>query len=303
MDLSVRLGNLVCKNPVLTASGTFGYGLEFQSFGDLDHLGGIVVKGLSLHPAQGNPPPRITETASGLLNSIGLHNIGIKAFVQEKLPALPWKTTPVIVNLYARSIEEFASLAQEVSKYPQIAALEANISCPNVKAGGMQFGQDPGLAAQVTRIVKENARDLPVIVKLSPNVQSIVDVAQAVEDAGADIISLINTLQGMSVDIRSRKPRLSHVFGGLSGPAIKPVALSMVYQVCQKVHIPVIGIGGIVSAEDILEFLLVGAHAVQIGSANFLRPDLIFSLVADLQQLAEDFGLNSWEQFRGTLQV
>ncbi len=301
VDLGVQLGSLFCKNPVLTASGTFGYGLEYEPFGDLKQLGGIIVKGLSLEASQGNPPPRITETPAGILNSIGLHNIGVKAFVEEKLPFLPWQEVPIIVNLYAQTIEEFSSLTHKLVKYHQIAALEVNISCPNVESGGILFGQDPELAAEVTRTVKAQAGDKPVIVKLSPNVSSIVDVAKAVEEAGADIISLVNTLKGMSVDARSRRPSLSNVFGGLSGPAIKPVALAMVYQVCQEVTVPVIGVGGIASAEDVLEFILVGAHAVQIGSANFLRPDMAFRVITNLENKSYELGINSWEEFRGSL--
>ncbi|HMB31601.1 MAG TPA: dihydroorotate dehydrogenase, partial [Desulfohalobiaceae bacterium] len=301
MDLGVQLGDLFCKNPILTASGTFGYGLEFESFGDLKQLGGIIVKGLSLAASQGNPPPRITETSAGLLNSIGLHNIGVKAFVEEKLPSLPWQEVPIIVNLYAQTIEEFSALTHKLAQYPQIAALEANISCPNVSLGGIQFGQDPVLAAEVTRTVKEESEGKPVIVKLSPNVSSIVEIAKSVEAAGADIISLINTLKGMSVDVRTKRPSLSKVFGGLSGPAIKPVALAMVYQVCQEVDVPVIGVGGIASAEDALEFILVGAHAVQVGSANFIRPDMAFSIISDLERRARELGLNSWQEFRGSL--
>lgn len=301
MDLGVQLGDLFCKNPILNASGTFGYGLEFESFGELVQLGGIIVKGLSLAASQGNPPPRITETSAGLLNSIGLHNIGVKAFVEEKLPSLPWQEVPIIVNLYAQTIEEFSALTHKLAQYPQIAALEANISCPNVSLGGLQFGQDPVLAAEVTRTVKEESEGKPVIVKLSPNVSSIVEIAKSVEAAGADIISLINTLKGMSVDVRTKRPSLSKVFGGLSGPAIKPVALAMVYQVCQEVDVPVIGVGGIASAEDALEFILVGAHAVQVGSANFIRPDMAFSIISDLERRARELGLNSWQEFRGSL--
>ena len=298
MDMSVKAGGLELKNPVLTASGTFGYGLEFMPYGDLTRLGGIVVKGLSLKPRSGNPGPRITETPCGLLNAIGLENIGVEAFLRDKLPRLPWDQTPVIVNLYARDTREFGELASLLSEEPGVAALEINVSCPNVKAGGVQFGQDPGLLAEVCRTVKARAGAKPIVVKLSPNVTDITVLARSAEDSGADLISLINTLSGMAVDIRSRKPRLGNVFGGLSGPAVKPVALRMVHAVCRAVQIPVIGLGGITTAEDILEFLLVGARAVQIGSANFQRPDRSFQLVQELEDLVQELGLTSWQDYQ-----
>ena len=300
-DLSCHLAGLELSNPVITASGTFGYGLEFESFGDLTRLGAIVVKGLSLEPRQGNPTPRIVETSCGLLNAIGLQNIGVQAFVQDKLPELPWEKTPVVANLYAQSIQEFSELAALLAQEEGIAALEVNISCPNVSQGGVAFGQDPEQAAQVCSAVRKACPSKTVIVKLSPNVTDIRQIALAVQGAGADAISLINTLSGMAVDIRTRRPRLANVQGGLSGPAIKPVALNMVSQVCQSVHIPVIGLGGITSAEDILEFMLVGAHAVQIGSANFMRPDMCFRLVHELQVLTEELGISSWDEWRGGL--
>ncbi|MFP4391949.1 MAG: dihydroorotate dehydrogenase [Desulfohalobiaceae bacterium] len=301
MNLSIPLCGLELKNPIITASGTFGYGLEFANYGDLSSLGGIVVKGLSLQPRQGNAQPRMLETSCGFLNSIGLQNIGVQDFVQEKLPLLPWQKTAIIANLYAQSRDEFAELAQYLCQQPGIAALEVNISCPNVKSGGLQFGQDPDAAYQACAAVKSQAGDKPVIIKLTPNVGEITAIAQAVQEAGADCISLINTLQGMAVDIRTRKPKLKTLYGGLSGPAIKPVALRMVHQVCSKVSIPVIGVGGISSAEDILEFMLVGAQAVQVGSANFIRPDMSFRLVQELQNLCQELGLSSWEEIRGRL--
>ncbi len=303
MDLSVTLGPLTLKNPIITASGTFGYGVEFAPYGDLSTLGGVAVKGLSLEPRQGNPAPRIAETPCGMLNAIGLQNIGVEQFLAGKLPRLPWRETAVIANLYAQSEEEFARLATRLSREEGVAALEVNISCPNVKEGGVQFGQDPGCAAGVTRAVKRVAGNKPVMVKLSPNVADITAIARAVEAEGADMISLINTLAGMAVDIRTRTPLLANVIGGLSGPAIKPVALRMVHQVCRAVSIPVVGLGGITTAEDVLEFILVGATAVQVGTANFLRPDLAFGLVGEVEQLATELGLSSWEGFRGSLQT
>ncbi len=302
MDMSVTAGGLELKNPVLTASGTFGYGLEFEPYGDLARLGGIVVKGLSLDPRAGNPGPRIRETPCGLLNAIGLENIGVKAFLRDKLPWLPWDTTPVIVNLYAQTQAEFGELAAVLAAEPGVAALEINVSCPNVKAGGVQFGQDPGLLAEVCLAVKARAGTKPVLVKLSPNVTDITVLARAAEDSGADLISLINTLSGMAVDIRTRQPRLGNGIGGLSGPAIKPVALRMVHAVSRAVQIPVIGLGGITTAEDILEFLLVGATAVQIGSANFQRPDRSFQLVQELEDLVRELGLTSWQDYRAGFQ-
>jgi len=300
-DMTVVLPGLRLKNPILTASGTFGYGLEFAPYGDLRRLGGIVVKGLSLRPRAGNPMPRLAETPCGMLNAIGIQNIGVEAFLRDKLPLLPWRDAAIIANLYATDAAEFAELAGVLANAEGIAALEVNISCPNVKAGGVLFGQDPRLAAEVTAAVKAQARSTPVIVKLSPNVTDIAAMARAVEDAGADMISCINTLSGLAVDIRTRRPRLANVIGGLSGPAIKPVALRCVYQVCRAVRIPVIGLGGITSAADVLEFLLVGAHAVQIGTANFLRPDFSFALIDALSALAEELDIDCWEDFRGRL--
>jgi len=302
-ELGVALAGLHLKNPVITASGTFGYALEFSRYGELAALGGICVKGLSLKPRQGNPMPRVAETACGMLNAIGLQNCGVETFVRDKLPFLPWRDTAVIANLYACEAEEFAELAGVLAAEDGIAALEVNISCPNVRAGGILFGQDPAMAARVTEAVKKRAGTKPVMVKLSPNVTDIAAVARAVESAGADILSLVNTLSGMSVDVFSRRPRLANVIGGLSGPAIKPVALRCVWQVCRAVGIPVVGMGGIASAEDALEFILVGAHAVQVGTANFLRPDFAFHLVEELPPLLERLGVSSWEEFRGRLRV
>ena len=286
MDLSVTLKgptqSLHLKNPVLTASGTFGYGMEFAPYGDLTSLGGIIVKGLSLLPRDGNPCPRIVETTAGMLNAVGLQNDGVEAFCKEKLPRLPWQHLPVIANLYATSPAEFGELAARLNEEEGVAALEVNVSCPNVKSGGILFGQDPKLAAAVTRAARDAAPNKPLIIKLSPNVTDIALMARSVQDAGADMISCINTLSGMAVDVARRKPRLANVIGGLSGPAIKPVALRCVWQTARAVSIPVIGIGGIVCAEDVLEFILVGAHAVQIGTGNFLSPDCAFSIVSEL---------------------
>lgn len=302
MDQSVRLGKLTLANPVITASGTFGYGLEFMRYGDVRILGAICVKGISLLPRVGNPMPRIAETPCGMLNAIGLQNVGVDVFLREKLPYIPAETV-VIANLYAQTPEDFGQLARLFAREERIAALEVNISCPNVREGGVQFGQDPAMAALVTSAVKKNAGDKPVIVKLSPNVTDVTVIARAAEDAGADMLSLINTLSGMSVDIRTRQSRLANMIGGLSGPAIKPVALRMVYQVVGAVGIPVIGMGGISSAEDVLEFILAGAHAVQVGTYNFMRPDNAFRLVEEVRALTESLGIASWEDYRGSLRA
>ncbi len=285
----------------MTASGTFGYGTEFARYGDLTSLGAIVVKGTSLRPRQGNPCPRIAETPCGMLNAIGLQNDGLEAFRTQKLPALPWKDVPVVVNMYATSDEDFGRLAAELNALEGVAALEVNISCPNVREGGASFGADPAQAAAVTRAVCENAPDKFVIVKLSPNVTSIADIARSVEEAGADAVSCINTLTGMAVDLKTRRPRLANIVGGLSGPCVKPVALRCVWQVVNAVNIPVIGIGGICSAEDVLEFLLVGASAVQVGTASFMRPDAAFHIVEELPAAMEKYGIRRLDDFRGML--
>lgn len=308
MDLRVKFslpGNksLELANPVLTASGTFGYGLEFANYGDITQLGGIVVKGISLKPRPGNPMPRIAESPCGMLNAVGLQNCGVEIFIKQKLPHLPWRQTPVIANIYAGCGDDFAELAGILAAEEGIAAVEVNISCPNVSEGGSLFGQDPAQAAKVTAAVKQKAGDKPVIVKLSPNVTDIAEIARAVEGAGADVISCINTLSGMAVDLRTRKPLLANVIGGLSGPAIKPVALRCVWQVCRAVKIPVIGIGGICSAADVLEFIMTGAHAVQIGTANFMRPDAAFNLARQVQELASTLDIKRLDDLRGSLKA
>ncbi|MBS3809335.1 MAG: dihydroorotate dehydrogenase [Desulfobacterales bacterium] len=300
--LEVDLCGLRLKNPVLTASGTFGYGLEFEELVDLNRLGGIVVKGLSLQPAAGNPPPRIAETASGMLNAIGLENIGIEAFIRDKLPRLSRYDTPVFVNTYAKTIGEYAELAARIDTVEQIAGIEVNISCPNVKAGGVAFGVDPEAAGKVVQKVRMSTQK-PLIVKLSPNAPDIVSVARRVEDSGADAVSLINTITGMAVDINTRRPRLANVTGGLSGPAIKPVALRMVWQVAAAVKIPVVGIGGIMSAEDVLEFMIAGASAVEIGTANFVNPRVSMEIIDGLVRYLEENRLESIRDIVGTLEA
>ena len=301
MDLRVEFAGLVLKNPIITASGTFGFGLEFSSFGDLKRLGGIVVKGLSLKPREGNAMPRIVETSCGMLNAIGIQNPGVEAFLKDKLPLLPWRETAIIANLYACSVEEFGELAGVLSGEEGVAALEVNVSCPNVTHGGAAFGQDPAQITKVTEAVKKRCGNKPIIVKLSPNVTDIAVCARAAEAGGADALSLINTLLGMAVDIKTRKPVLANVVGGLSGPAIKPVALRCVYQACRAVGIPVVGIGGIASAEDALEFITVGATAVEVGTANFLRPDQSFRIIDDLPRAMLKARAADMAELRGSL--
>ncbi len=270
-DLTVVIGGLTLKNPVMTASGTFGYGEEYTPFVDLSRLGAVVVKGLSLEPRSGNPPPRIMETPSGMLNAVGLQNIGVQEFIARKLPFLRRYDMAVIANIFGETVDEYRRIAEILSGTEGIHALEINISCPNVKRGGISFGATPDAAAEVTRKIRSET-DLPLIVKLTPNVTDIAQIALAVEAAGADAVSLINTLTGMSVDIERRRPHLANVTGGLSGPAIRPVALRMVWQAVRAVKIPVIGIGGIMTASDALEFLITGAKAVEVGTANFIQP-------------------------------
>jgi len=299
--LVVELAGLKLKNPVMTASGTFGYGEEYAKDVDLNRLGAVIVKGLSLRPREGNPPPRIAETAAGLLNAIGLQNVGVKAFLEDKLPKLRRYDVPVIANVFGESIDEYKQVSEILTESRGIAALELNISCPNVKRGGLAFGTDPETAASVTREVKR-VTDLPVFVKLSPNVGKLSEIAQGVEAAGADAISLINTITGMAVDVNTRRSKLSTLTGGLSGPAIKPIALRMVWEVVKSVRIPVIGIGGIMTAEDVLEFLIVGARAVQVGTANFVDPSITIKIIDRLEAYVKENGMNSIGEIIGTLE-
>ena len=282
-DLSVTIGGLRLQNPVMTASGTFGYGKEYAELLDLNQLGALITKGISLKPMAGNPPPRICETPSGMLNAIGLQNVGVKGFIQDKLPFLSQLRIPVIVNILGHSLREYQEVARHLNDQPGIAALEVNISCPNVSRGGMAFGSQPRTAALATSKVRQSTR-LPLLIKLTPQVKDIAAVARAVECAGADAVSLINTIPAMAVDIGSRRSKLGRLNGGLSGPAIKPVALRLVHQVVQAVSIPVIGLGGIRTAEDALEFLLIGARAVQIGTANFIQPTTSLKVIAGIKK-------------------
>ncbi len=270
-DLSVTIGNIQLKNPVLVASGTFGFGEEYENFFDINQLGAILTKGISLKPMIGNPPPRIFETEGGIINSIGLQNPGFQNFINNKLPYYKKIKTHLIINFFGNTQREYIDLAKRFDEVPGISGLEMNISCPNIKRGGMVFGSDPKMAYQLVREVRK-ATQLTLIVKLSPNVTDIGLIAKGVEEGGADAVSLINTFRAMAVNIYSRKPELGNVVGGLSGPAIKPIALRMVWEVSRRVKIPVIGIGGIMKAEDAIEFILVGASAIQIGTANLIDP-------------------------------
>lgn len=302
VDMGVELGPLKLRNPVVAASGTFGYGTEYAELVDPARLGGIVVKGLSLRPREGNPPPRIVETPCGMLNAIGLANLGLDRFMEEKIPLLAGLDTTVIVNIYGHSTAEYGALARALRGVEAVDALEVNISCPNVECGGMAFGTDPATAAQVTETVVRDA-DKPVIVKLSPNVTDIRVIARAVESAGAAVISLINTLTGMAVDVETRRPRLGNVVGGLSGPAVKPVALYMVHQAARAVNIPVMGMGGIMDADDAVEFMIVGAQAVQVGTAHFVKPQAPLGIIAGLETYCRKHGFRKVADLSGSLAI
>jgi len=302
-DLSIQLApkngqGLLLTNPVMTASGTVGYGTEFSQVFDIEKLGAIICKGTTLEPREGNPQPRLFETASGMLNSIGWQNIGVKALIKDKSPIWASWRVPVIVNIGGDSVEDYAQLARELDGVAGISGIEVNISCPNVKAGGAVFGAEPESAAKVTAAVKATT-SLPVIVKLTPNTADITAVASAVADAGADAISLINTLKGTAIDIRKRRPAIGNIIGGLSGPAIKPVALAMVYDAAGAVDIPVIGCGGISSGEDAIEFIMAGACAVQVGSASFSNPHAALDILEGIMQFMEKEGIKSLGEIIG----
>lgn len=300
-NLAVNIGGIRMKNPVTTASGTFGFGPEYAPYIDLNRLGAIVVKGTTLEPRMGNPTPRLVETPAGVLNSIGLQNPGVDRFIEEALPYLAGYDLPVIVNIAGDTIEDYARLAGKLNGAPGVAGLEVNISCPNVKKGGMQFGSDPAMAAEVTRAVKGNT-DRPVIVKLSPNVTSIVAVAEKVAEAGADALSMINTLLGMTIDIKNRRPLLGNIMGGLSGPAIKPVAVRAVWQVYREVKLPIIGMGGITCAEDAIEFILAGASAVAVGTANFVNPRATMDVLEGIENYLVENEIGNINELVGAAQ-
>ena len=296
--MTTQIGGMSMKNPLITASGTCGYGREMAELFDLSLLGGISVKGTTLEPRQGNKPPRIAETPSGMLNSVGLQNPGLEMVIQRELPFLSQYDTAVILNIAGHSIEEYGLIAERLDSVANLAAVEINISCPNVKAGGMSFGVDPQVASQVVALVKSKTK-LPVIAKLTPNVTDITEIAKACEAAGADMIALINTVLSMVIDIERRKPLLANGFGGLSGPAIKPIGVRMVCQTFEAVSIPIIGMGGITTAEDAIEFLLAGASAFQIGSANFHNPCAAPQILAGLEQWCEAHGVKDIKELIG----
>jgi len=304
-NLEVEIAGIKLKNPVMTASGTFGYGEEFSPFIDLDRLGAMVLKGITLKPKRGNPPPRIIETPSGMLNAIGLQNVGVEVLIKEKLPYLKKFNTPVIINISGDTIEEYIELARrlgEVSKEMGVAGLEVNISCPNVKNGDMAWGTDAKATYKIVSSIRK-VTTLPLIVKLTPNVTDIKIIAQAAKEAGADALSLINTLVGMAVDIDSRKPKLANISGGLSGPAVKPVALWLVWQVFQTVNIPVIGIGGIIKVEDALEFIIAGARAIEIGTANFINPNITIEITEGIKKYLIKNNIKDVNELVGSMKI
>lgn len=301
VQLNTKIGSLELKNPVMTASGTFGYGTEYADFMDISRLGAIIVKGTTLNPRQGNPYPRMAETPSGMLNAVGLQNKGVDYFVDHIYPEVRKIQTNIIVNVSGSCIDDYVQTAGIINTLDDIPAIELNISCPNVKQGGMAFGVKPESAAQVVEAVRK-AYDKTLIVKLSPNVTDITEIARAVEGAGADSVSLINTMLGMAIDAEKRKPILSTVTGGMSGPAVKPVALRMVWQTAKAVKIPVIGLGGICSATDAIEFLLAGASAVQIGTANFIDPSISEKVIDGIQDYLERHGFTSVQDIIGALE-
>jgi len=300
--MSVDIGGLRLDNPVTVASGTFGYGQEYSRYLDLNRLGGICVKGLSLKPLAGNPPPRVCETPSGMLNAIGLQNVGVDVFIAEKLPFLARYKTKVIANIFGSTADEYAAVARKLDRAKGVHAIEVNISCPNVKKGGMAFGTDITSTREVLTAVR-GATGLPVIAKLSPNVTDVVPFAEAAADCGMDGLSLINTLLGMAIDIRTRRPKLRNVTGGLSGPAIRPVAVRIVHQVHKKVGLPIIGMGGIMSAEDAIEFIIAGATAVSIGTANFVDPTAATDVLDGLESYLAENAIGDIRQLVGRVEL
>ena len=298
--LAVKIDNLQLKNPVMTASGTFGYGEEFADFVDLERLGGFIVKGTTGSHREGNPYPRMAETPSGMLNAVGLQNVGVANFCKEVYPRIQHLDTNIIVNVSGSSIEEYCSVAEQVDALENIPAIELNISCPNVKKGGMGFGTKPDMAAQVVEAVRK-VYHKTLIVKLTPNVTDITEIARAVEAAGADSVSLINTVLGMAIDVERQRPCLSTVTGGLSGPCVKPLAVRMVWQVAHAVKIPVVGLGGISTAADALEFLMAGAKAVEVGTANFIDPTVTMKIVDGLEDYCQRHGISDINEIIGII--
>ena len=302
VDLSVNVGALRLANPVIAASGTLGYGVEFAHLMNLNSLGGIVVKGLSLEPIAGAPAPRLCETPSGMLNAVGLQNIGVRAFVAEKLPALRAYRTAVIANVFGCTVDEYAAVIRVLEDAEGLAAYELNISCPNAAHGGIQFGSDPQMVSEVVASSRRATRH-PLWVKLSPNVTDIGVIAKAAEDAGADALTVANTYQAMSVELRTRKSRLGRVTGGLSGPAIRPITLRLVYEASRAVRIPIVGLGGVETPEDVLEYMIVGATAVQVGTANFSHPDACEKIVKGLERYCRKYNTNVISSLTSSIQV
>jgi dihydroorotate dehydrogenase (NAD+) catalytic subunit len=301
VDLSVDLDGLRMKNPVMTASGTFGYGEEYAEHVPLNLLGALITKGISLKPRSGNPPPRLVETTGGMLNAIGLQNIGVRELIEKKIPDLERFGIPVIVNIFGTTLKEYGEVAKNLEGVNGIAGLEINISCPNIKRGGISFGTDPGEVFKVVREVRKSS-SLPVMVKLSPNVTDITTIAQSAEEAGAHALSLINTLTGMAIDVETRTPKLGNITGGLSGPAIKPVALRMVWEVYNAVKIPIVGVGGICTPRDALEFIIAGASAVQVGTAHFIKPGVIIEVIDGLENYLKDHRISTIQELVGSLE-
>lgn len=297
-DLTVNIGSLSLPSPIMTASGTFGYGREYEPFVDLSRIGAVVVKGISLLPRPGNPPPRIVETACGMLNAIGLQNVGVRHFISDKMPYLRSKNCRVIVNILGDSIEEYCQLVEQLKDVEGISGVELNISCPNVKKGGVAFGTSESMAHAVTSAVRRITQ-MPLIVKLSPNVTDIGAIACAVEEGGADAVSMINTLIGMAISVTTKRPILANTIGGLSGPAIKPVALRMVYQTADRIKIPIIGIGGISNWQDAVEFILAGATAIQVGTANFINPKAVDEIREGMKDYLVDQKVKSIRELIG----
>jgi len=298
IDLTVKIGKMTLKNPVIVSSGTFGFGEEFEEFFDLNHLGAIIPKGISLKPMKGNPPPRIFETEGGILNSIGLQNPGYKEFIRNKLPYYKNLKTHLIVNFFGNTEKEYVELARGLDGLPGISGLEMNISCPNIKRCGIVFGTDPRMAYRLARAVRK-ATTLTLIAKLSPNVTDIALMAKSVEEGGADAVSLVNTFRAMAVNIHTRKPELGNIIGGLSGPSIKPIAVRMVWEVSQAVNIPVIGMGGIMNAKDAIEFILVGASAIQIGTANLTNPRIAMEVIQGIEKYLVQYKINCIQKLIG----